>query len=442
MLKLNHILNVIRRKAGLVFDFIKFKASLIVDFFKRNTVLILNWLLPGCDFKAFFISSLHAVWMIMFSLLWLGHINMFDGFDFMRDFMGYRDLLTKKILNIQSGSDITTKYLLINTSNNNQLLALDNDNQINTVITDRNELVRVLNILNDNLDKVKYIICDVFFGEPDSINDNALSEIITLLDQKKKIIIPYYIIEGENYIHYPIFEANHGLSQYRFSFLNTQYLKFSFISYDTIKHMPLVVYEDITGKKMNNRKLLGINYYILNNKWCLNTIIPEFRYTSSNLHPDSTFFDLGFFTADLIGKNQIVFIGDFEGTRDRHHSIITQVAGPLIVINAYESLVHGDNLIKIPYLLLLFFFFTVISYLTFYRTPLKPYLSKKGKPRIIINFLRSNINYLLILILTLISMLFFHHYIHLLILLSYFAFIEIVIAFLKRLTKHKKVING
>jgi hypothetical protein len=60
MLKLNHILNVIRRKAGLVFDFIRLKAGLvfdfikrkaglIVDFFKRNTVLILNWLLPGCE---------------------------------------------------------------------------------------------------------------------------------------------------------------------------------------------------------------------------------------------------------------------------------------------------------------------------------------------------------------------------------------------------------
>ena len=376
--------------------------------------------------------------MIIFSLLWLGHINMFDGFDFMRDFMGYRDLLTKSIFNIRSGSDIKTKYLLINTSNNNQLLALDNDNQINTVITDRKELVKVLNILNDNSQKIKYIICDIFFGESDTINDNALENVITLLDQKKKLIIPYYIEEDENYIHYPIFDANHGLSQYKFSFLNTQYLKYSFISYDTIKHLPLIVYEDITGKEMNKRKLIGIRYYTMDNKWCLNTIIPEFRYTSFNVIPDSTVIDLGFFSADMLGRNQIIFIGDFEGVRDRHHSIVTQVAGPLIVINAFESLVHGDNLIKMPYFLFLFFFFIVISYHTFYRTWLKPYLSKKAKPHIIIDFLRSKLNYLLILLLTLLSMLFFHHYIHLLILLSYFAFIEIIIAFVKKLEKDKK----
>lgn len=172
--------------------------------------------------------------MIVFSLLWLVHINMLDGFDFMNNVIDYRDLLTKNILNIRSGSDIKTKYLLINTSNNNQLLAVDNDNQINTVITDREELIRVLNILNDNSGKFKYIICDIFFGDPDTIHDDALKDVINLLDQKKKLIIPYYIVEGENSINYPIFVANNGLSQYRYSFGNTQYLKFSFISYDTL----------------------------------------------------------------------------------------------------------------------------------------------------------------------------------------------------------------
>lgn len=377
--------------------------------------------------------------MIAFSLLWLVHINMFDGFDLMNDVMDYRDLLTKNILNVQSDSDIKTKYLLINTSNNNQLIAADNDNQINMVITDREKLTRVLNILNDNSWQIKYIICDIFFGEADTVHDNDLEDVLTLLDRKMKLIIPYYIAEDEDFIHYPIFEANHGLSQYKPSFLNTQYLKFSYISYDTIKQMPLIVYEDITGRSMNRREFSGVNYYTIGGKWCLNTIIPEFRYTSYDLIPDETLFDLGFFRADQIGKDQIVIIGDFEGVRDKHHSIVDQVAGPLIIVNALEALMHGDNMVEIPYLLLLFLFFTLISYHTFYKTRIKKYLSENRKPRFIIDYLRSNINYLLILLLTLVSMLFFHHYFHLFILLGYFAVIEIGLDFVKTLIKNRKV---
>ena len=205
--------------------------------------------------------------------------------------------------------------------------------------------------------------------------------------------------------------------------------------------MPLVAYEDITGKKMYNRKFLGANYYGIDKKWCLNTVIPEFRYTSYDVIPDVTVFDLGFFSTDMVGKNQIVFIGDFEGVRDRHHSMIDLVAGPLIVINAFELLLHGDNLIRLPYLLLLFSFFLIISYHTLFKDRLKQYMSGSGKPQIILNYLRSHVNYILIFVLTLVSMLFFHHYIHLFILLGYLAFIELIIALAKRRRKKRKVVN-
>jgi hypothetical protein len=378
--------------------------------------------------------------MIIFSLLWLAHINMFDGFDFMNDVMDYRDLITKNILNIKNGDDIRTKYLLISTSNNNQLLASDNDNQLNTVITDRKELCRVLNILDHFSNKVRYIVCDVIFDEPsDSLYDTDLKEVMTRLDKKSKIVLPFYIDEGnENRLSYSIFKTNSGLSQYRFSFLNTQFLKFSYILFDTIKQMPLVAFEDITGKKMEKRKFIGLNYYTLDNKWCLNTIIPEFRYTSNDLNENNCF-DLGLFTSDFLGENQVVMIGDFEGIRDRHHSIVDQVAGPLIVLNVLESLFHGDNLIGIPYLFMLYFFFFIISYHTFYKAKIKVYYSSRAKPNFFIEYIRSNINYLTILILTLISMLFFNHYLHLLILLGYFVFIEVTFSVLNKYKKEKVV---
>lgn len=380
--------------------------------------------------------------MIAFSLLWLAHINMFDGFDFMNDVMDYRDLITKNILKLRPDNDVKSRYLLINTSNNNELLSADNDNQTNIVITDRRILARVLSILNNSSDKIKYVICDIIFDVSDQLNDNNLQDVITQLDEKRKIIIPYYIYEdGEKYImDTTIIKANRGLSQYQSSFLNTQFLKFSYFSYDSIKQMPLIAFENISGKEMKKRKFLGGNYYTIDNRWCLNTIIPEFRYTSYDL-TDLTLYDLGLFTPDLIGENQVVLIGDFQGVRDRHHSMVDEVAGPLIILNALESLFQGDNVIGLSYLLMLFFFFILISYHTFYKNRMKLSIQKKEDQSIIKKYFRTNINYLLILLLTLVSMLFFHHYIHLFILLGYFAFIEMVISFVNKHKKHRIVIK-
>lgn len=402
----------------------------------------LKWLLPGYDLKSLIFSSLHAIWMIIFSLLWLIHINMFDGFDFMNDVMDYKDLITKNILKVNPKTTLKDKYLLINTSKNSQLLPGDNDNQINIVITDREKLTKVLTILDNNSDKIKYIICDIFFGESDTLNDKQLEKILMRLDEKEKIIIPFFITEEDKYCNSPIFNINAGLAQYKTSFLNTQYLKFSYIAFDTVKQMPLVAYEDITGIKMKKGRFIGMNYYMMNKKWCLNTVIPEFRYTSNDIIPDVTIHDLGFFTENMIGKDQIVIIGDFEGIRDKHHSMVDEVAGPLILINAIESLFRGDNLIEFCYLLLLFFLFFVITYHTFYKSRNRHYSTERKTHNIFSDFLYSNMNYLLVLVMTLISMLFFHHYFHLLILLSYFGFIEIVIKAVNAFKKKNFVANG
>jgi len=403
---------------------------------------VLNWFLPGFKIAPLIYSSLHALWMMLFCLLWLTHINICDGFDFMKKVIDYRDLITKNIFDIRRATDINKKYLVINTSKNNQLLAGDNDNQINSVVVDRKKLCRVLNILDSNSYKICYVICDIFFEDKDGVNDNNLQDVITRLNHKNKIILPYSIGDGkENYISFPFINANFGLSQYRSSFLNTQYLKFTYIINDTIKQLPLKAYEDITGKEMKQRDFFGVKYYMIDSKWCLNTVIPEFRYTSDDLIPDETYYELGFFTADFIKNNQIVIIGDFEGIRDRHHSIINKVAGAMIILNAFEALEQGDNLIGISYLVILFLFFLVISYHTLYKGLTQRYWGKRKKPNMIIDFLHKWINYLLILMISIVSMLFFHHYFHLFIILGYFSFIEILFCLLNKGGKSKRTIE-
>lgn len=389
---------------------------------------IVNWFLPGCRPIQLFYSSLHSMWMIFFCIIWLTHINTFDGFDFMKDAGGYRDYIVQDIFHCKKETDISKKYLLINTSRNNQLLFEDNDKQINSVIVDRKQLCRVLNILDSNESKIKYIICDIFLESPDGIYDSSLSRVIDRLTKKKKIIIPYFLgDENEQEMSFPFIKSACGLSQYKSSFLNSQFLKFSYIVKDTLKQVPLIVYEQLSGNLMVKHRVLTIPYYFIGNNWCLNTIIPEFRYTSSDLIQDETYYDLGFFTKDFISTDQVVVIGDFTGVKDKHHSIMNQVPGVLILMNAIESLYHRDNIIHLSYLAFLFLFFLIISYHTLYKKRIEEYFAYRKKSNILVVILRNWINDLLILIMSLISMLYFHHYIHLFILLGYFSFIEVLL---------------
>lgn len=398
--------------------------------FNTYLIKIINWICPNIKLSSLFKSMLHSIWMIVFSLLWLEHVNTFDGFEFMSNINDYKEWLGSKITRHETNELSNEKYLFINTSKNNFLLPVDNDNLLNTVITDRVVLAKVLNILDSNALKIKYIICDIFFYDYDLNNDSILQSVINRLDKKGKIIIPYYI--SNNRVVDPIISSNMGLSQYDYSFLKEQYLKFNYITQDTLKKLPLLVYEKIANKTMEVHNKFGLKYYTLDKTWCLNTIIPEFRIKSENLISDLTYYDMGIFSSELITMDQIVFIGDFEGIYDNHITITNRVPGPLILINALESLFNGDNIVRFSYLIYLFLFFLIISYNALF----KPKENSNLLPRkeVIYTWLTKNITYILIFILTISSMYLFHHYINLMILLTYF----IVIDFVKSLVLNLK----
>lgn len=402
---------------------------------------IIGFFLPGFHLPSILISAGHALWMILFSLIWLAQVNMFDGFDFMNDVMDYRDLVKNEILKIESKSDINERFFLINTSKSNQIQPLDNDNSTNSVITDRKKLAETLLVLDSLSSDFRFIICDIFFEDLSAnlADDSLLQEAIRRLNEKNKIVIPCIYNNTQNSFINPVFKCTLGTSQYKSSFLNDQYLKFSYILADTVKQMPLVAYEKITGNRMQANGSGIFSYYTINNKWCLNTIIPEFRYTQADLTEDVTYFQLGYFSKYMLGNNQIIVIGDFEGIYDRHHSMIDQVPGPLAVVNAYMAIERGDNVISVWYLLLLFTGFFYISYHSFFKSRINPVYEKRQKTWKVLIFFRKRINYIIIMLLALVSMVGFHFYIHLLILLSYFGVIEYVLFNIQEFRRKRKI---
>ncbi|MEE4177872.1 MAG: hypothetical protein V2I46_10215 [Bacteroides sp.] len=399
----------------------------------------IHFFFPGMYWKHAAWSALHSIWLIALVMLWLGYVNVMDGFGFMNDHMNMRAFVNDVVLRKPPPDNISDRYLVINTSKNNALMPLDNDNTINTVITDRRLLAEKLKILDEHSDKIAFVLCDVFFEFPsaDVEADSLLQEVIQSLSAKQKFVMPAYYNDQERTMVPPVFEGTTGLSQYRSSYLNEQFLKYSFILYGKHKQAPLVAFEGISGKTMEKKKLWFIPYYTLGGRWALNTIIPEFRYIQSDFVEGLSYFHLGLFEDYFIGEGQVVVIGDIEGVYDVHQTISAFAAGPIVLINILESLRNGDNIIALGYLLLLFVVFFYVTYHTFFYKRELP--EGKSLFQRIWFFVLEKWSYFVILALVYVSMIFFHHYIHILILLSYFGLIETTGAILRKKREQQEV---
>ena len=382
-------------------------------------------LFPGITPRRTLLTSLHAIWMILFVLLWLGHVNHLDGFGFMNDYFSMRSFVNQYILHKTPGSDLPEKFLLLNSSRNNALVPLDNDHLTNAVITDRRMLAEKLRILDQNAGHIQFIICDIFLESPaaDAAADSLLQEVLTSLDKKKKIVIPAWYNDVEKEVTMPVFAATTGLSQYRSSFLNTQFLKYSFIPYDGWRQLPLIAWEAVSGKPLVKKGKGIFTWYTHDGKWVLNTVIPEFRYSQDLISEGENYFQLGLFEEYLLGENQVVIIGDIEGRNDIHTSVTGMDAGPVILMNLYASLAEGDHVIPTGYLILLFLVFFYVTYHTFFHRREIP--EGESRFRKIIALLWNQRCYFILLLLVYLSMIVFHHYIHILILLSYFGVIDL-----------------
>jgi hypothetical protein len=284
-------------------------------------------------------------------------------------------------------------------------------------------------VLDSHSVDIRFVILDIFFESPstDTVADSMLQEAIRRLDSKNKIVIPR-IYEYETGEHFqPIFKCSYGTSQYRSSFMNEQYLKYICVIDDSVKQMPLVAWEKISGRSMNVHKLGPLSYYTIDGRWCLNTMIPEFRYPQADLIENETYYQLGYFSEYLIGKDQIVIFGDFEGIYDTHHSLVDKVPGPLAMLNAYVAIEQGDNVLSVWFLVMLFLSLLFISYRSFYQDRIPSRTYKNKKLGAVINFFGKHMNMIVIFLVTLVSMLYFHFYLHLLILLTYFGVIEFIL---------------
>lgn len=295
----------------------------------------------------------------------------------------------------------------------------------NDFITDREKIAKLFHILNSQDSSYKYIICDIFFKDP-SPDDELLAR---ELEKMKNIRISYHL-KRDGTPDTPIFKAQKGLADY--PVMQQTFLKFHLITNDTFRSTPLLMYEDLYGKKLEKK---GAFYY-LDGKMCLNSIIIDHRIRNENILEGKAvtkypFVYLGEFLSlpeeEILKttKNKIILIGDFL-ERDLHNTVVGKMGGTLVLLNVYLSLVYGDNIIDIWFFIILFIGYFFISMKIFSKnklTDLKLF-AKVRKYKFIV-FVLDILGYLVYLsVLVLIIYFTYNVYISLVLVLIYIKLLE------------------
>lgn len=252
----------------------------------------------------------------------------------------------------------------------------ENDTLGVRVITDRNKLLRFLNILKDT--DYKYIIVDLTFEKNDvGIDDDSLFNLIKDMDNivvAEHVKIPFARQEL-------IEKGKTGLVTYYSSVFNSNFANYIYSIKDR-RSIPLHVYEQINHIKLNRYGFPPFPIYTLGGKLCQNGIFLKLDYSLGNsLYSNNSinnitgtdYINLGAFldnplnTEELLHnlikistKNKYVVIGDF--INDMKDTYIGEKPGPLVIMRALRSLEEGLNLVSPFHAIFWFFIFAIISF--------------------------------------------------------------------------------
>ena len=223
-------------------------------------------------------------------------------------------------------------------------------------------------------------------------------------------------------------------------------MKFRLSGPDTIKSLPLKMYEDISGKRFVQN---GV-FPLLDGYPCFNTIFIDFKlryyelinrnaelmYNIVNLGDLLKMNDSVFYKAI---NNKIILIGDYY-ERDIHQTLFGKMSGTLILLNVFLTLQNRENLISAALVLLLFVCFFTISLELFSKKSLgeRKYIAKYSQ-RKLGKFVLKYLSYVLYLtILSVATYFIFNIHLNILILAVYMKSVDSLIKFL-RLRKNKKL---
>jgi len=333
------------------------------------------------------------------------------------------------------------RFLFVNVAWEKQLIDKFDDQEFllgKQAVTDRKKIAGFLRRINSEPINHQYLLCDIHFIDP-SDNDEELQH---EFDKLKNYIVSHSpnINEEDSNTVINTKKAVSGYETYNID----KFIKFTLVQSDSLKSIPVRMYEDLYHKKLEIDKY----FFRIENKFILNSFIVDFKIWSFDLSENSEYkydlINLGDFlylpdsAFKKLTQNRIIVIGDYE-VNDVHETIYGRMSGPLILLNTFLALENEDNVISPFFVAYLFICFFIISgYCIDFKTRQKKGLYLMKAKNHLIDEALGFLAYLFLLALVS-SISFFLFNIHLTILLfsSYLYFLDFANKHLynKRLTK-------
>jgi CHASE2 domain len=391
--------------------------------------------------KKIWLSALvmaHTLLLIFATYLWL---NLPFTYDNESAIISWSSIIKNVVLGLEA-KPAKEDFLLINTAYEKAFIPKLDEFGFELgreTITDRQSLAVFFQKASSK-NQHQFIVCDVFLESP-SEHDSLL---LASVRATKNIRFPYHR-EGGEFLS-PIIPVPVAFSDYDTDFGN--FLKYSYLQFDTCRSMALEMYTKIDKAEYNKR---GI-FYTKNGDLALNSFIIEFPIRQFDIFRDDT---LGYNSMHLSNflslpdelayetlKDKIVVVGDFLEA-DMHQTIYGTTAGPLIHLDAYLNLKQNRNNLPVWFFLYLFIFYALFSYTLLFSTSLftigwvkKIQVSKWGG--FIVDYLKYAF---FLLLMSVVSFLIFDVHLNVLVLSLYFSLAEYGIEFVnKRLDRKTETV--
>ncbi len=393
--------------------------SQIINWLKTSLSQIMNWLKKN----PIRTSLAHGLLLMFLTFSWVN-----QSFTLEKELSLIQ--ITSGIRNLLFGTEAKPEsddFLFVNTAYDRKLTEKYDDSPNRTYlgnedITDREKLARFFHILNQNPGSYKFVLCDIFFRDP-SPDDALLGAEISKMEN---ILIPYSTTSSGEWENLIFSNIPKGIADYTTADAKGTFLKFRLTETDkNIMHksIPLLMYEKLYNAKFSKCGLL----YFMNGKLSLNAMVPNFRIRNSDIDHSGSLWEIlntpEPFMLKMV-KNRIIVIGDFT-ERDKHETVFGNMPGPLLLVNAYLSIVKGDNLISPLFLICLFAVYTMISYKLFYGKKFKEDQKDIRSGRRFFRFIGKPLSYGLMLgIVSVILYLIFNVHINILLIAVYLSVID------------------
>ena len=321
------------------------------------------------------ISSIISLFLLVVSY-WGNNIRrpLLENYDLIR----LIELITDGSLNKHNKVE-PSNYLLINTAfDKSSIDKHENDEPGGRIIgkqfiTDRRKLIDFLELAKQS--DYRYLIIDLDFSKElmDGNNDSIDNKLVDLLLSMKKVFIPLPVDEDGNYKQ--LLDDRLNDIAYSAVLLGTWRIKSLTplpLQHNGVKSIPLRVFEDSTKVLYQEHPL----YSKLGRKLCYKKVF-AFNYVKDKAvrdfngyqHQSTLYTMLG---ADYLQANalkatapkrlskKIIIIGDYEN--DKVLSYYGTIAGSLVILNEFFSLMNEWNVVKWGFVVFCFFLFLFTFY--------------------------------------------------------------------------------